>query len=58
MPTAMRWHAGQQLKLTIAGTFVKGASLPLPTLNAGTHVVHTGAEHASYIQVPVVPWTP
>lgn len=58
MPTAMRWHAGQQLKLTIAGTFVKGPSLPLPTLNAGTHVVHTGGEQASYLQLPVVPFTP
>jgi predicted acyl esterase len=58
MPTAMRWHAGQQLKLTIAGAPVKGPNLPLKTLNVGTHVVHTGAERASYLQVPVVPWTP
>jgi predicted acyl esterase len=58
MPTAMRWHAGQQLKLTIAGTYVKGPGLPLPTLNHGTHIVHTGADHASYLQVPVVAWTP
>jgi predicted acyl esterase len=57
MPTAMRWHAGQQLKLTIAGTYVKGPALPLTTLNKGTHVVHTGADHASYLQVPVVPWS-
>lgn len=54
MPTAMRWHAGQQLKLTIAGTYVKGPALPLPTLNKGTHVIHTGADRASYLQLPVV----
>ncbi|MET0343408.1 MAG: CocE/NonD family hydrolase [Polyangiales bacterium] len=58
MPTAMRWHAGQQLKLTVAGAPVKGPNLPLKTLNAGTHVVHTGGERASYLQVPVVPFTP
>ena len=58
VPTAMRWHAGQQLKLTIAGAPVKGPSLPLKTLNVGTHVVHTGASRASYLQVPVVAWTP
>jgi predicted acyl esterase len=58
MPTAMRWHAGQQLKLTISGTDLKRSGAPLPTLNQGTHIVHTGAERASYLQVPVVPWTP
>jgi predicted acyl esterase len=58
MPTAMRWHAGQQLKLTIAGSYVKGPGLPLPTLNQGKHVVHTGSDHASYVQLPVVAWTP
>jgi predicted acyl esterase len=57
MPTAMRWHAGQQLKLTVAGTYLKGSGLPLTTLNQGTHVVHTGAEHASFLQLPSVPWT-
>jgi predicted acyl esterase len=58
MPTALRFHAGQQLKLTIAGTFVRGATLPLTTINKGMHVVHTGAERASYLQLPVVAWTP
>jgi uncharacterized protein len=58
MPTALRWHPGQSLKLTIAGSYVKGPDLPLTTLNAGKHVVHTGAEHASYLQLPMVPWTP
>jgi predicted acyl esterase len=58
MPTALRWHAGQMLKLTISGTFVKGPGLALTTLNQGMHVVHTGAERASYLQLPVVPWTP
>lgn len=58
MPTAMRWHAGEQLELTIAGTFVKGSGLPLTTINQGTHVIHTGGEHASYLQVPMVTFTP
>src|SRR5262249_25374399 len=34
MPTAMRWHAGQTLKLTIAGTNIKASGTP-PTINAG-----------------------
>jgi hypothetical protein len=49
---------GQQLKLTIAGTYVRGSGLPLTTLNKGKHIVHTGAERASFIQLPMVPWTP
>lgn len=57
MPTAMRWHKGQKLKLTIAGTFVRGSGLPLTTLNKGTHIIHSGGDHASYLQLPVVPWT-
>jgi hypothetical protein len=48
---------GQQLKLTIAGTYVKGPGLPLPTLNAGMHLVHRGGDHASCLQLPIVPWT-
>jgi predicted acyl esterase len=59
MPTAMRWHAGQSLKLTIAGAPLKVTSMqPLVTLNQGTHILHTGGEHASYLQLPVVDWTP
>ena len=57
MPTAMRWHKGQKLRLTIAGRYVRGGGLPLTTLNQGTHIVHGGGEHASYLQLPVVPWT-
>ena len=57
MPTAMRWHAGQQLRLTVAGSYVKGPGLPLTTLNEGTHVVHSGAGRASYLRLPVVEWT-
>ncbi|HET8932834.1 MAG TPA: CocE/NonD family hydrolase [Polyangiales bacterium] len=57
MPTALRWHKGQKLKLTIAGTYVRGSGLPLTTLNKGTHIIHSGGDHASYLQLPVVPWT-
>jgi predicted acyl esterase len=57
MPTALRWHKGEKLRLTIAGRFVRGAGLPLTTLNKGKHIIHSGGEHASYLQLPVVPWT-
>ena len=57
MPTALRWHAGQKLKLTVAGKYVKSPGAPLTTLNDGMHIVHTGGDQAAYIQLPVVPWT-
>jgi uncharacterized protein len=57
MPTAMRWHKGQKLRLTLAGTFVRGSGLPLTTLNKGKHIIHSGGDSASYLQLPIVPWT-
>ncbi|MFE0678561.1 CocE/NonD family hydrolase [Streptomyces sp. NPDC058867] len=54
MPIGLRVHAGQSLRLTVAGHFVGGSELPLSTINRGTHVVHTGGEHASYLTLPVV----
>jgi hypothetical protein len=36
---------------------VRGSGLPLTTLNKGTHIIHSGGDHASYLQLPVVPWT-
>lgn len=52
LPTAMRWHCGEGLRFTVSGHYV--APFP-PTLNQGTHVIHAGGDHASYLQVPVVP---
>jgi predicted acyl esterase len=53
----MRWRKGEKLRLTIAGRFVRGSGLPLTTLNQGKHIIYSGGEHASYLQLPVVPWT-
>ncbi|HTU57040.1 MAG TPA: CocE/NonD family hydrolase C-terminal non-catalytic domain-containing protein, partial [Polyangiales bacterium] len=57
MPTALRWHKGEKLRLTLAGRYVRGGGLPLTTINKGKHIIHSGGEHPSYLQVPVVPWT-
>ncbi len=54
MPEAMVWHAGEQIRLTVAGQAIKEA-LPTVTLNAGTHVIHTGGAYPSFLQLPVVP---
>jgi hypothetical protein len=28
---------------------------PLPTNNAGVHVIHSGGDHQSFLQIPVIP---
>jgi predicted acyl esterase len=54
-PTSMRWHAGQKLTFTISGYRQWG--LPITPINSGTHIIHTGGDTASYIQIPVVAWS-
>ncbi len=70
MPASEVFHAGEQLRLTIAGheftappatqppsgllSFM--SALPsLPTKNAGVHVIHGGGDHQSFLQIPVIP---
>jgi len=70
MPASEVFHAGEQLRLTIAGhefaappSDVKLSGMlaymeplpPVPTNNAGVHVIHGGGEHPSYLQIPVIP---
>jgi predicted acyl esterase len=70
MPASEVFHAGEQLRLTIAGhefsappatqpasgllSFMS-ALPPLPTKNAGVHVIHGGGDHQSFLQIPVIP---
>jgi hypothetical protein len=70
MPASEVFHAGEQLRLTIAGhefsappggpapagmlAFMKPIP-PVPTKNAGVHVIHAGGDHQSYLQIPVIP---
>jgi predicted acyl esterase len=70
MPASEVFHAGEQLRLTIAGhefapppSDVKLTGMlaymqtapPVPTKNAGVHVIHAGGEHDSFLQIPVIP---
>jgi predicted acyl esterase len=57
-PFSRIWHKGQILRLQIAGRYFReGWFEPFgwATDNAGRHVVHTGGECDSYLQIPVVP---
>jgi hypothetical protein len=53
VPRAYYFHAGQQLRLVVAGFNIR--SHTVPTINDGRHIIHTGSQHRSYLQVPVVP---
>jgi len=70
MPVSEVFHAGQQLRLTIAGheflappatqansgvLAFMGPMPPLATKNAGVHIIHAGGDHQSFLQIPVIP---
>jgi predicted acyl esterase len=56
-PIGMRFHAGEQLRLTIAGFDLIGPLLPgiplAPTRNRGVHIIHTGGKYDSHLLVPM-----
>jgi putative CocE/NonD family hydrolase len=70
MPASEIFHAGEQLRLTIAGhefsappggappagllAFMKPLP-PLKTMNTGIHTIHSGGDHQSFLQIPVIP---
>jgi len=57
-PHCRIWHKGQQLRLQIAGHYIReGWFEPFSwdTDNKGNHVIHTGGKHNSFLQVPTVP---
>ena len=58
VPSSRFWHAGQGLRVQVAGRYIReGWFEPLSweTLNEGDHVIHTGGQYDSYLQIPVIP---
>ena len=58
VPTSRFWHKGQQLRVQISGRYIREnwfEPLIWDTDNKGEHVIHTGGERQSYLQIPVVP---
>ena len=58
-PTSRIWHAGETIRLQIAGRYIRDARWIEPLMwetdNKGEHVFHTGADHVSFLQIPVIP---
>lgn len=58
VPSARIWHAGERLRIEIAGRYIRDEwmePLSWETDNKGRHVIHTGGRHDSYLQVPMIP---
>lgn len=57
-PFSRIWHKGERLRLQIAGRYFREdwfEPFVWNLENEGRHVVHTGGEFGSYLQVPVTP---
>lgn len=58
VPSSRFWHKGQSLRIQIAGHYIReGWFEPLfwDQDNRGNHVIHSGGEYDSYLQIPVIP---
>ena len=58
VPTARVYHKGERFRIQIAGRYIReGWFEPLSWDEEakGTHVIHTGGEHQSWIEIPVIP---
>ncbi|THG35829.1 CocE/NonD family hydrolase [Glaciibacter flavus] len=56
-PVGLKFYPGEQLRFIISSRNLLGTLMPAiqeyAGANSGQHVIHTGGEHASYLQLPV-----
>ena len=57
VPLGLVFYPGEQLRFIVSSTNLLGTLMPAIDeyvgANSGQHVIHTGGEHASYLQLPV-----
>nr|WP_301334561.1 CocE/NonD family hydrolase [Variovorax dokdonensis] len=57
MPIGLVFYPGEQLRFIISSRNLLGTLMPAIDeyvgANSGQHVIHTGGEHASYLQLPI-----
>jgi predicted acyl esterase len=57
LPIGLAFYPGQQLRFVISSRNLLGPLMPgideYTGVNSGTHVIHAGGEHASYLLLPV-----
>ncbi len=58
-PFSRLWHAGETLRVQVAGRYIRDKHWIEPLIwdtdNHGDHIVHTGGQYDSYLQIPVIP---
>lgn len=58
LPVGLAFHPGEQLRFVVSGRNLLGPMMPrireYVPVNSGQHVIHTGGEHASFLQLPVL----
>ncbi len=58
VPTSRIWHKGQSIRVQVAGRYIReGWFEPLSweTDNVGNHIIYTGGQYDSHLQIPVIP---
>ena len=57
LPIGLAFQAGEQLRFVISSSNLLGTMMPgiqeYVGANSGSHVIHTGGAHASYLRLPV-----
>ena len=57
LPVGLAFHPGEQLRFIVSSKNLLGTLMPgireYVGANAGQHVIHTGGDHASYLQLPI-----
>ncbi len=57
-PGCRLWHKGQQLRVQIAGRYIREGwfeRLEWDIDNKGNHIIYTGGQYESYLQIPFIP---
>lgn len=57
-PTSRIWHKGQQIRVQVAGRYIREdwfEPLQWEANNIGKHIIHTGGKYDSFLQIPVIP---
>ena len=57
-PTSRIWHKGQQIRVQVAGRYIREdwfEPLIWDADNQGRHIIHTGGKYDSFLQIPVIP---
>lgn len=58
VPTSRFWHKGQQIRVQVSGRYIREdwfEPLYWDADNKGRHIIYTGGEYESFLQIPVIP---